>query len=91
MVVNNLINQTHTQQRKMWQISINSLWFDWVCNTIGDVGNGKKLLNKIEHLHHTLHFDLKRSSERDFPRGSTRNGVLKNTLVSATKHRGNMF
>ena len=64
---------------------------DLLCNTIGDVGKGKKLLNKIENLHHTLHFDLKRNSERDLPRGSARNGALKNTLVSATKCRGNMF
>ncbi len=61
---------------------------DLLRNTIGDVGKGKKLLNKIENLHHTLHFDLKRNSERDLPRGSARNGALKNTLVSATKHRG---
>ncbi len=64
---------------------------DLLRNTIGDVGKGKKLLNKIENLHHTLHFDLKRNSERDLPRGSARNGALKNTLVSATKCRGNMF
>ncbi len=38
------------------------------CNTIGDVGDGKKLLNKIENLHHTLNFDLKRNTEHDLPR-----------------------
>jgi hypothetical protein len=64
---------------------------DLLCNTIGDVGKGKKLLNKIENPHHTLHFDLKRNSERDLPRGSARNGALKNTLVIAAEHRGNMF
>ncbi len=64
---------------------------DSLRNTIGDVGDGKKLLTKIENLHHTLHFDYNRNSERDFPRGSVRNGALKNTLVSATEHRGNMF
>jgi hypothetical protein len=53
---------------------------DSLCNTIGDVGHD-----------HTLHFHLKRNSERDFPRGSARNSALKNTLVSATEHRGNMF
>jgi hypothetical protein len=63
---------------------------DLLHNTIGDVGKGKKLLNKIENLH-TLHFDLKRNSECDLPRGSARNGALKNTLVSATKCRGKMF
>jgi hypothetical protein len=34
---------------------------------------------------------LVRNSERDFPRGSARNGALKNTLVSATERGGNMF
>jgi hypothetical protein len=45
----------------------------------------------IKNLHNTLRFDLKRNSELDFPRGSARNGALKNTFVSATKYRGNMF
>jgi hypothetical protein len=64
---------------------------DSLCNTIGDAGNGKKLLNKIENFHCTFHFDIKRNSEHDFPRGSARNGALKNTLVSATECRGNML
>ena len=64
---------------------------DSLCNTIGDVGHEKKVLTKIENLHHTLYFHLKRNSECDFPRGSARNGALKNTLVSATEHCGNMF
>ncbi len=64
---------------------------DSVCNTISDVGHRKKMLTKKESLHHTLHFHLKRNSERDFPRGSARNGALKNTLVSATEHSKNMF
>jgi hypothetical protein len=76
----------HTTSEGLTKYMIDSL-----CNTIGDVGDGKKLLTKIENLHHTLHFDLKRNSERDFPRGSARNGALKNTLVSATEHHGSMF
>jgi hypothetical protein len=64
---------------------------DSLCNTIGDVGDGKKLLTAIENLHRTLHFDLKRNSEQDFLRGSARNSALKNTIVSATEHCGNMF
>jgi hypothetical protein len=76
----------HTTSEGLTKYMIDSL-----CNTIGDFEDGKKLLTKIENLHHTLHFDLKRNSERDFPRGSGRNGALKNTLASATKRRGNMF
>ncbi len=70
---------------------LNKYIIDLLCNTIGDVGDGKKLLNKIENLHNTLHFNLKRNSERGFPRGSARNGALKNALVSVTKRRQNMF
>jgi hypothetical protein len=59
--------------------------------TIGDVGQGKILKNDIENLHHTIHHEIKRNSEQDFPRGSSRNGVLANTLVTARERRGNMF
>jgi hypothetical protein len=76
----------HTTSEGLTKYMIDSL-----CNTIGDFGGGKKILTKIENLHHTLHFNLKRNSEHDFPRGSARNGALKSTLVSATKRRGNMF
>jgi hypothetical protein len=76
----------HTTSAGLTKYMIGSLG-----NTIGDVGDGKKLLTKIENLHHTLHFDLKRNSERDFLRGSDRNGALKNTLVSVTECHGNMF
>ncbi len=76
----------HTASESLTKYMIDSL-----CNTIGGVGDGKKLLTKIDNFHHTLHFDLKRNSERDFPRGSARNDALKNTLVSATERHGEMF
>jgi hypothetical protein len=59
--------------------------------TIGDIGPGKTLKNDIENLHHTIHHEMKRNSERDFPRGSSKNGVLVKTLVTAMERRGNMF
>ena len=34
---------------------------------------------------------MKRNSERDLPRGSVRNSVLKNSLVTASERRGNLF
>jgi hypothetical protein len=93
-----LSNQLHgiycmTPQERLHTISegLTKCMIDSLCNTIGDVGDGKKLLTKTKNLHHTLYFDLKRNSERDFPRGSARNSALKNTLVSTTEHRGNMF
>jgi hypothetical protein len=78
--------QLHTMSE-----GLNKYMIDSLCNTIGDDGHGKKLLTKIENLHHSLHFHLKRNSEHDFPRRTARNGALKNTLVSATERRGNMF
>ncbi len=80
------LERLHTTSEGLTKYMIDSLR-----NTTGDLGDGKKLMTKIENLHHTLHFDLKRNSERDIPRGSARNGALKNTFVSATERRGNMF
>ncbi len=76
----------HTTSEGLTKYMIDSL-----CNTIGNMGHGKKVLTKIENLQHTLHFHLKKNSERDFAMGSARNDALKNTLVSATEHHGNMF
>jgi hypothetical protein len=59
--------------------------------TIKDIGPGKTLKNNIENLHYTIHHEIKRNSEHAFPRGSSRNGVLANTLVTAMEWRGNMF
>ncbi len=76
----------HTRSEGLPKYMIDSLR-----STIVDVGNEKKVLTKIENLYHTLYFHLKKNSERDFPRGSARNGALKDTLVSATEYCGNMF
>jgi hypothetical protein len=65
--------------------------FDCLRNIIGDKGVGKTLMNDIERVHHNLNHRLRRNSERDFPRGSDRNGCLKNTLVNASERRGNLF
>ncbi len=58
---------------------------------IGDTGERKKLVSDIENVHTHLHYDLKRNSERDLPHGSVRNSVLKNSLVTASERRGNLF
>jgi hypothetical protein len=76
----------HTMSEGLTKHMIDSLR-----NTIGDVGHGKKVLTKIENLHHNLHFHLNRNREHDLARGPARNGALKNTLVSTTECHGNMF
>ena len=64
---------------------------DCLRNNIGDKGIEKILLNNIEKAHHLLNHRLRRNSERNIPRGSDRNGFLKNTLVNASERRGNLF
>jgi hypothetical protein len=74
----------HTTQEGLTKYIMDSLRV-----TIGDTGDRKKLVSDIDNLHTTLHYDLKRNSERDLPVGSVRNGVLKNSLVTASERRGN--
>ena len=76
----------HTTQEGLTKYMIDNLRV-----TIGDTGERKKLVSDIENVHHHLHYDLKRNSERDLPRGSVRNSVLKNSLVTASERRGNLF
>ncbi len=49
------------------------------------------MVSDIENLHHNLHFALKRNSERDIPRGSVWNCVLKIFLITASERRGSLF
>ena len=76
----------HTTQKDLTKYMMDSLRV-----TIGDKGERKKLVSDIENLHHYLHYNLKQNIERDLPRGSIRNSVLKNSLVTASKRRGNLF
>jgi hypothetical protein len=64
---------------------------DCLRNIIGDSKIEVILLNNIEKAHHMLNHQLRRNSERDIPRGSARNGFLKNTLVNASERCGNLF
>ena len=63
---------------------------DCLRNIIGDSKIEVILLNNIEKAHHMLNHQLRRNSERDIPRGSARNGFLKNTLVNALERHGNL-
>ena len=48
-------------------------------------------MNDIETVHQNLNHRLRRNSERDVPRGSDRNGCLKNTLMNASERCGNIL
>ena len=60
-------------------------------NIIGNTVRGQDIKGEIESLHQKVHKTIKRNSERDFPRGATRTGFLKNTNCGAAEKRGNLF
>lgn len=47
--------------------------------------------NEIDQQHVTVTKALRRQSERDTPRGATRNGVVDGTKCQASERRGNLF
>lgn len=89
--IHGIFRLTPPERLHTTQEGIGKYMMDSVRVTIGDTGERKKLVSDIENLHHHLHYDLKRNSERDLPRGSVRNSVLKNSLVTASERRGNLF
>jgi hypothetical protein len=57
-------------------------------------GTGKDGMDKrdlLDKLHQRLTGDIQRQSERDFPRGSARNGLLDGTKCQSNERRGNLF
>jgi hypothetical protein len=45
----------------------------------------------MEPLHYTLHFELSRNSERDYPQSAGRNGLMSHSKVSRYEKRGNLL
>ena len=45
----------------------------------------------IDQLHIEISNQLKRQSERDFPRGSMRNGLIDGTKCQSSEQKGNLF
>jgi hypothetical protein len=89
--LNGIFRMTPPERLHTTQEGVTKYMMDSLRITIGDTGVRKKMVSDIENLHHNLHFALKRNSERDIPRGSVRNSVLKNILVTASERRGNLF
>ena len=52
---------------------------------------GSALMDMIELVHKSLHYDKSRNSERDLPRTAARTGLFKLSQVGATERRGNLF
>ena len=45
----------------------------------------------IDKLHVQIYMIIKRQSERDFPHGSIRNGIIDGTKCQAEERKGNLF
>jgi hypothetical protein len=54
------------------------------------IGNGKDR-DEIDKLHIRISLSIRRQSERDFPRGAMRNGLIDGTKCQAEERRGNLF
>jgi len=49
------------------------------------------LCDEIDKFHIWMLFDVKRQSDRDFPRGSMRNGIIDDTKCLSEQQKGNLF
>jgi hypothetical protein len=54
------------------------------------IGSGQDQ-DYIDKLHVQIYMIIKRQSERDFPRGSIRNGIIDGTKCQAEERKGNLF
>jgi len=66
-----------------------------LCNYMFDslgfqIGGGLSR-DEIDKMHIKLYLNIKRQSERDFPRGAIRNGILDSTKCQSEERKGNLF
>ena len=54
------------------------------------IGSGKDR-DDIDKQHVRMYMIIKRQSERDFPRGAMRNGLIDGTKCQAEERKGNLF
>ena len=52
---------------------------------------GGKIRDDIDKLHIRVYMSTKRQSERDFPRGAIRNGIIDGTKCQSEERKGNLF
>jgi hypothetical protein len=50
-----------------------------------------KLRDDIDKMHIRVLLDVKRQSDRDFPRGSMRNGIIDDTKCQLEERKGDLF
>jgi hypothetical protein len=54
------------------------------------IGSGK-IRDDIDKLHVRVYMSVKRQSERDFPRGAMRNGIIDGAKCQLEERKGNLF
>ena len=54
------------------------------------IGSGRDR-DEIDKQHIRMYMIIKRQSERDFPRGAMRNGIIDGTKCQAEERKGNLF
>ena len=52
---------------------------------------GGKIRDDVDKLHVQIFLSIQRQSERDFPRGSLRNGIIDGTKCQSEERKGNLF
>ena len=53
--------------------------------------SGGTSTNELDRLHGKVFADIRRQSERDFPRGATRSGLVETTRCQSSERKGNFF
>jgi hypothetical protein len=63
----------------------------YMCESLQwQIGSGK-IRDGIDKLHVRVYMTIKRQSERDFPRGAMRNGIIDGTKCQSEERKGNLF
>ena len=52
---------------------------------------GGKIRDDVDKLHIRVYMFVKRQSERDFPRGAIRNGIIDGTKCQSKERKANLF
>jgi len=63
----------------------------YMFESLRDMIETKKSRELLDELHIQLSLHLQRQSERDFPCGSIRNGIIDGTKIQSIERRGNLF
>jgi len=64
--------------------------FEVLRELFGDGVKGLKRRHILDRLHQQISAEISRQSNRDFPRGSVRNGIIDGTKCQSSERRGNL-